>query len=88
MISPVCESPRARSEGGLSPRRPRAGSPAYFEGFAAGVDAFRITGGHEVPRGHPLGSTPEGRDWMLGCCAALEQCEASFSNRTTKYDDE
>ena len=46
----------------------------YEAGFEAGVRGFRGHGRHEVPREHPPGSTPEGRDWMLGCCAGLQQC--------------
>jgi hypothetical protein len=45
---------------------------SYFEGFAAGTEAFRITA--------------EGKDWFLGCNAALEQCTATFRGErpTTK----
>lgn len=50
----------------------------FFEGFAAGVEAFRLVGAHAIPGEHPHGSTPEGRDWFLGCVRGLEQCEATF----------
>lgn len=63
---------------------------AYLSGFAAGVEGFRLVGGHEIPRQHPHGSTDEGRDWFLGCAAGLEQCEAIFAQvhgqRATKAD--
>lgn len=51
---------------------------SYFEGFAAGIGAFRLVGEHAVPSGHPHGSTSEGADWFLGCARALEQCETTF----------
>lgn len=62
----------------MTSRIPAKGSQAFFQGFADGVEAFRLTLPHAVPSDHPHGSTPAGRDWFLGCCAALESCTATI----------
>ena len=48
----------------------------YQEGYTAGLSGYRRKGAHVVPRSHPLGSTAEGVDWMLGCSAGLMNAEA------------
>ena len=53
-------------------------SKAYFDGLAAGIAAFRLTGPHDVPADHPHGADPEGAEWFLGCCRGLQQCDATF----------
>ena len=67
----------SESEGGSSPRLPRASHP-FFEGFRAGVEGFRIVGQHEIPTQHPQGHTDEGAEWFRGCVTALQQIEATF----------
>jgi len=51
---------------------------AWSRGYEAGIAGFRVRKPHDVPHSHPMGHTPAGKNWFLGCLAALEWCEGQF----------
>ena len=51
---------------------------AWSRGYEAGIAGFRVRKPHDVPHSHPMGHTLAGKNWFLGCLAALEWCEGQF----------
>lgn len=51
---------------------------AWSKGYEAGIAGYRVRKPHDVPHSHPMGHTPAGKNWFLGCLAALEWCDGQF----------